>query len=318
MTASRIRQRMRMSAALGFAMWVGAGLLARAASWDLNLYEWLFLLAPLVVVPLALGLLLQGSDAPHLLIAPCRLQPLAAGIAVMSFASPPGALAAAFTLPWLSVCGLVGLTGLAGLQKARPTTASALGSLAGMLYLPVGAAALTLSRAGIAPLHFTEPIVLLTAVHFHFTGFATPVFAASLSKAIAGSQRWAGRRGTLAAAILTLIAATPLLAIGWLLDSPPWKLACVLLLVGSVSVLAVLSLRLAFAPGGVLPRVLLGVSAAAVLFGMVLAGLYGAGEFGGHSLIGLDEMARLHGTANGVGFSLCGLLSMNLMLEGQR
>jgi hypothetical protein len=213
------------------------------------------------------------------------------------------------------VCTLVALTGLAGLQKARPATASAFGSLAGMLYLPIGAAALGLSRAGIAPLHFSEPIVLLTAVHFHFTGFATPVFAAILDRSLAATASWAKGRHPLAFATIALISATPLLAVGWLLDSPAWKLACVLVLVASVSVLAVLSLRLALATRSLLPRLLLTISAASVLFGMVLAGLYGAGEFGGHSLIGLHEMARLHGVANGVGFSLCGLLAMDLLSE---
>ncbi len=316
MTANRIRRWLRGSAGLGFVMWVGAGLLANAMWWDLSLYEWLFLLAPLVIVPLAFGLLCQSSEVPRMVVGACLLQPFAAGVVFLSFAFPPGALAGALVLPWLLVCTLVALTGLAGLQKARPATASAFGSLAGMLYLPVGAAALGLSRAGIAPLHFSEPIVLLTAVHFHFTAFATPVFAAALDKTISSSQRLAAYRGPLAAAILTLIAATSLLAVGWLLDSPAWKLACVLLLVASVSVLAVLSLRLALTIRNVLSRLLLTISAASVLFGMVLAGLYGAGEFGGHSLIGLNEMARWHGTANGLGFSLCGLLGVNLLAEG--
>jgi len=305
------------SAGAGFAAWIGAGMLGRLTKWDLSIYEWLFLLAPLVIVPLALRLLLRDFAESRSLILAVWLQPLAAMATVLSFGFPPGVLAGAATLPWLSVCALLGLAGLACLGNVHRLTASALGAIAGMLYLTVGGVALLMSRMGIAPLHLTEPIVLLTAVHFHFTGFATPVFAGTVYEAVSGREGTAVHRGTLAA-ILTLITATPLLALGWLLDSPAWKLACVLALVGSLSVLAVQSVRLAFASEGWINRVLLTASGLSVLFGMVLAGLYGLGEFAGLSLIGLHEMARLHGVANGVGFSLCGLLGMNMLPTAAR
>jgi len=71
-------------------------------------------------------------------------------------------------------------------------------------------------------------------------------------------------------------------------------------------------------PGRGVPRTLLAVSGGSVLFGMVLAGLYGAGGFAGHSIIGLHEMAVLHGAANGIGFTLCGLLAMNLTAQEEK
>jgi len=57
-----------------------------------------------------------------------------------------------------------------------------LASAIGCCDLLIGAAWLLLSRAAIH-LQFREPIVLLTAVHFHYSGFATSHLLAALVKA---------------------------------------------------------------------------------------------------------------------------------------
>jgi hypothetical protein len=43
---------------------------------------------------------------------------------------------------------------------------------AALVYWPVGCLWLVISRAGVNPLGFSDDIVLLTAVHFHYAGFA--------------------------------------------------------------------------------------------------------------------------------------------------
>ncbi|MGH9815452.1 MAG: YndJ family transporter, partial [Candidatus Acidiferrales bacterium] len=277
-------------------------------------FEVMFLLAPLVVTPLALALLARryAAGIPLAFALACAIQPVAACGVVFSFFLAAGALAGILTLPWLAVCALVALTGLAGLHRRGPFTAGGLAACAGMMYLAVGGAALTLSRSGMSALGFDEPIVLLTAVHFHFTGFATAVLVSALGDAFARSPLAGHHARAAAISAVGLIAATPLLAIGWLVDSAAWKLVCVLMLVASLALLAALAFRLAAGRGPALARMLLAISGASVLFGMVLAGLYGAGEFAGHSLIGLHQMARWHGVANGIGFTICGLLAFNL------
>jgi len=45
--------------------------------------------------------------------------------------------------------------------------------------LAVGGAWLVASRLGMRPMGIQEPIVLLTAVHFHYAGFATATIAAA-------------------------------------------------------------------------------------------------------------------------------------------
>ncbi|NJN44183.1 MAG: YndJ family transporter [Anaerolineae bacterium] len=41
------------------------------------------------------------------------------------------------------------------------------------------------SRLGANPLGFTEPIILLTAIHFHFAGFAAPIIAGLVGRELA-------------------------------------------------------------------------------------------------------------------------------------
>ncbi len=314
MNARAQRAWLLLSAAIGAGAWLGVPLFAHRFALDAGIFEVMFLLAPLVVTPLALALLARryAAGIPLIFALACAMQPVAACGVVLSFFLAAGAPAGILTLPWLAVCALVALTGLAGLQRLKPLTAGALAACAGMMYLALGGAALTLSRSGIKALGLEEPIVLLTAVHFHFTGFAAAVLISALGDVFARSPLAAHHARAVATSAVGLIAATPLLAIGWLLESAAWKLMCVLMLVASLALLAALAFRLAARRGPALPRMLLAGSGASVLFGMVLAGLYGAGEFAGHSLIGLQEMARWHGVANGIGFTICGLLAFNL------
>ena len=61
-------------------------------------------------------------------------------------------------------------------------------------------------RAGLRPLGFPDLIVLLTAVHFHYAGFALPVLTGLVARVLGGPA--AG------AACLGVIAGVPLVAIG--------------------------------------------------------------------------------------------------------
>jgi YndJ-like protein len=54
------------------------------------------------------------------------------------------------------------------------------------------------------------------------------------------------------------------------------------------------------------------VSAVSLLFAMVLAGIYAVGEFAQQYWLLIPQMARLHGMANALGFSLGGLWGWTL------
>jgi hypothetical protein len=50
------------------------------------------------------------------------------------------------------------------------------------------------------------------------------------------------------------------------------------------------------------------ISAASLLGAMCLAGVWAVGEFPLQPFVHLAEMAKFHGTANALGFTVCGLL----------
>ncbi len=255
-----------------------------------GLMELLFLLAIWGIVPL--GLRFLPASAPLRLAG--RLQPLAAAFATISFFVPKGPLAAGLAVPWLGINGLVALGGLIHLKTIRTEGVPRILLLAAMFFPPVGGVHFVASRLGYALGGFPEPIVLLTAIHFHYTAFAAPILA---SLACRGGGLLARAAG------LGLVGGTPLLAAGFLF-SPHLKAAAVGLLCLSVIGIGLAQLALG---GSGLPRVLLVLSSLSVLAGMVLAAVYEHGFYTGRSWLSISQMAWSHGLLNGVGFSLGGL-----------
>ena len=177
------------------------------------------------------------------------------------------------------------------------------------MYLPIGCAWLTASRFGLSPMSFQEPIVLLTAVHFHFAGFAAPLLALAAGTAIE-KKTFIPRRifNVVAAGIL---AGPGLLAAGFVIG-PRLKLAMALLVACSEAGLSLFFLALARSMRPRLAQMFVAISALSVLCAMVLAGVWAIGEFPLQPFVHLDEMARFHGTANALGFILCGLVGWTL------
>jgi hypothetical protein len=277
-------------------------LAAAAGTGALGTVELLFLLAPLAVVPV--GFRLAGPGRWTL-----ALRPYAALLAPAAFFLGPGLPAAALALPWVAVTALAGLEGLRRLGRAFPFRAAPGLETAGFLYLPVGGAALLAHRLGFTPLGFPEQIILLTAVHFHFTGFATCLLAAQAARRLEGAGR--GWRALSAAVASGLVLGPPALAAGFVF-SPELKLVSALGVAGSVALLAVLQVGTLPRVRGAVPRFLLGVSAGAVLAGMALAVAFEVGEFTRTLWLGIPFMAATHGALNGPGFALCGLLAWAL------
>ena len=258
-----------------------------------GLMELMFLLAAWVIVPL--GLKFLPERAPLRLAK--KLQPAAAALATISFFLPKGLLAAGLAVPWLGLNGLVALGGLFALRSSFQSGIPGILLLAAMVFPPVGGVNLVASRLGYSLGGFPEPIVLLAAIHFHYTGFAAPLLASLSSRSLLA--RISG---------LGLVGGTPLLAAGFIF-SPILKAVGVGILCASVVGLAVGQLTQV----PVLPdrrrRILLVASSLAVIAGMVLAGIYEHGFYTGRTWISIPTMAWSHGILNGLGFSLLGLLA---------
>jgi cbb3-type cytochrome oxidase subunit 1 len=167
-------------------------------------------------------------------------------------------------------------------------------------------------------MHFAEPIVLLTAVHFHFMGFALPIVAGCVGHALATREPIeysAIERDIFRFVAAGIIGGPVIVATGFVLSSALLKLVGALLLAMASIGLAGLLLSLLPWIRPRLAKVLLSISAISLVIGMILAATYAVGEFTERYWLLIPRMARLHGTANALGFTLCGLLGWTLAVE---
>lgn len=287
------------------ALYGGAAWLLLLIGWglafpNLGIMELLLLLAPLVVIPLGFALLTEFRSHP-LFRAVIGVQPIAALLAAASYLLAPGVPAAALAVPWFALTTCVALSGAARLKQSWSEGFSSLLATAGLFFLPVGGFWMVVNRLGIPFLGFGEPIVLLTAVHFHFTGFAAPLLAALAGRTVPNGKS----RALLYVAGPALVAGPPLLAAGFVV-SPVLQVTAALSLVAGVWALAILQLAL-------LPRLrrrtardLMCLSSMAIAAGMALAGIYSLGEYLQTEWISIPTMAWSHGILNGFGFVGCG------------
>ncbi len=274
----------------------------------------LLLLAVLVFVPLALGLTAtdySARGANHLRMA-LRAQPLAAAAVVAAFLLPAGVVAGMLALSWLLFAGIAALLGVTRLFDRDLRDAAELCIDVSLLLLPVGGFWLAMARFGARPLGFGDTIVLLTAVHFHYAGFALLILTGLAGRRLhIGTPRAQGNFRLVAAGV---IAGVPLVALG-ITFSRELEILAVLLLTSSVLALALLTLV------AVVPqlarrsaRVLLALSALASVATMLLAAGYVGGSIVGLALT-IPQMVLAHGAVNAFGLVLCGLLAWTIELS---
>ncbi len=311
MDSNRFSRRYSLfSTGAGCLVWLLYLLLDRTQGWNyVTTVERLLLLAVLVFTPLALTLIVHWCGADVVSAScwwACRVQPVAALLVAFAFLQPAGLGAALSSVPWLFCTVLIAVAGVTGWRTTagRPSVHE-LVLRCGMLYLPVGAGWLLLSRFGARPLDFPAVIVLLTGVHFHYTGFAVPVITAMTGRFLAQNGLTVRVYPWVAGAI---VAAMPLIAAGITLS--PWlEVVGVLLLftaiVGLAGVIGFVVLPQLTSP---LARTLLAVAALAMVAAITPALLYGLGEFIGQSFITIPRMVQIHGLTNAFGFVACGLI----------
>ena len=299
----------------GAAVWAGMAVLARIGVARIGAIELLFLFAPLVIVPLGmeLGRAIGGAGRPLELAR--RLQPLGAALVVAAIWLPPGRRAGLFALGWFLICLLVAGGGIVDLLRASWTDADrsararrAFGTTSILICiarmdLAVGGAWLVASRLGMRPMGIQEPIGLLTAVHFHFAGFATTMIGAA-------TLRFAGRRGEhkWLRRLVLMVAVLPVVVAAGFVISPVLKMGAAVLFSMGVAALAIALRAHGRRAENATARTLLQVAAAAIFAGMLLSGAYAVADYMGSDALTIPEMARTHGILNAVGFCLAGLL----------
>lgn len=302
----------QICAMAGAEVWAGMAVLARMGIARIGGIELLFLFAPLVIVPLGmeLGRILEGGNRVAELAR--RVQPAGAACAVAAMWIPPGRSAGLVACGWLCVCLVAAWDGVRKLvpfswreagRSARATVSVTVTMAIAGIDLAVGGAWFVASRLGMRPMGIQEPIGLLTAVHFHFAGFATAMIGAAM-------LRFAERRGEYRWLKWLVPAVTGLpyvVAMGFVI-SPVLKMAAATGFSLSVAGLAICLRNLGKSAGNGTARLLLQTASGAVFAGMVLAGMYAVMDYLGNGALTIPQMARTHGILNAVGFCLPGLL----------
>jgi len=306
------------SAIGGFTVWLVLLKLMTRGYAELTWIDALFLFAPLAIVPLGLELTsrLERGISPSALERLARIcQVPAAYCAAAAFLFSPGRIAGSLAGVYLLFCAALGLAGLGRIFRGGYRRLQLASPAVAFLSLPIGGAWLVASRLGLQPLGFHEPIVLLTAVHFHYAGFAAAMMVRPVARVVApadsnGDSRGAAVRVFRVFAVGVLLGPA-MLAIGFLLG-PQWKLV-----VASLLALSEVALAIAFVASfrrvmRAAVRLLLGAASASMVVSMVYAVIWAVGEYPLQPFVGIPTMALVHGSINAFGFALCGLLGWTL------
>jgi hypothetical protein len=303
---------LRRLAFTGAFAWSVSLLVRTAEAFETELIERILLLGIFVIVPLGLSLTItrRGHSPPLLARSISACEPVAAVAAFISLLLDPGTVAAALVLPWLLVTTLIAVIGLWRLLQTRLRRPAEISISAGLIYLPIGAVWLLAYRLGLHPIGFGDTIVLLTAVHFHFAGFAAPILAG-----LTASWPATGASKTLLVpvAVVGVIAGTPLVATG-ITSSPPIALVGALVISAGLLALAILNLtNVVRTLKSSIVQVLLVISSLAVLPAMALACAYAYSIVFKKLIIDIPQMAMTHGVINAFGFVLCGLAAWTIL-----
>lgn len=279
----------------------------------LSIFDLLFLFAPWVVVPLTLSLVPAAQDnlPPRIngSVIRCLLFP-GAILATTSFFLREGRAAGALTVLWLFAGFSIALDGLRRLIRTRLQSFKEFCFAIGEGYAFVGALWLSASRMGLRPVGFREPIVLLTAVHFHYAG----LMGAVLAGLVASSTR---TPSLLRIALSCAVLGPALLGLAFLVG-PKLKLAAVMLMVIGECGIAFGTFRIGLANASGIGGRMLVLGSGCVILGMALAGIWAVGEYPLHAFVNLEQMARYHGVLNSFGFGLCSLVGWTLLRRQAR
>jgi hypothetical protein len=308
---SSVRLVLRPPILLGVAVWIFLALASFAPGIHLGIIEILFLLGPWIVVPLGADLIRSAGTSKDSVLRDWVLF-TAALLTTASFFLDNRTAAAWLAGAWLLVCAGFAGDGLRRLVLAGTKSFAQFCFAAGEGYLLFAGIWLVASRAGVQFLAFHEPIVLLTAVHFHFAGFASAVLAGLVDQAYLGPR---GHR-LLRAALLAVILGPGILGLAFLLG-PKVKLVAALLIAAGQLGLASGMLRIGIAAKSSGGRWFLFVAAGSVAAGMILAAVWAIGEYPLQAFVNIQQMAEFHGVLNAVGFAVCGLLGCRLLKEKQ-
>jgi len=266
----------------------------------------ILLLAPLVIVPMGVEVLLRSGHFSSALLKFLVKWQLSAALAfAVAFLLPTGWLSTGLALPWVAVTFALAWVGGRSLVQGGWRRPVVFCLSAGMVYLSVAGVWAVFERAGISPLGYDPEIVFLTIIHFHYAGFVLPLLTGLAVEKTGGIFSQA--IGYLVVGGVALVAAGIVFTqLGY---GPDWEGASAWWMATSAMAVAGLHLRLAYQKENPFTiRWLWGLAAVALLGGMLLAGLYGTRYLAPVPGLDIPAMRALHGTANALGFGFFGMM----------
>jgi hypothetical protein len=291
---------------VGIAVWAVVFALSTGPLADrVGVLEGLWLLAPLVVVPMGLALLRPPRELTAGFLLARWLALPTAMVVVVGILAEPGAAAAWLSSPWVAMTVLALWLGLRWLAITPSARAKTVVPVAGLGFLAVSAAALVAWQGQLRPVGLSDTTMALVAVHAAFAGFGVAV-AADRTRAAATRRR---SRSIAAAAGLATVFAVAVLVTGFLSESRAIGLLGSVLLAVSLLVLVLVTLVYALrrerAAGA---SALLVVSSGSLLFALALAVQYAFARWNDSYTLSITRMLELHGTVSGLGFVVGALL----------
>jgi YndJ-like protein len=264
----------------------------------------LLAVAPLVVIPLGFAAI-RPHETWICFAAPAAVFALVLRASTDEVSRPAVVMASVWFLATFSIAFPAAWVWLRGTANRR-FSLEVLLPLAAILELTTAAAWLVAATLRIELLGFSETIVLLTAVHFHFAGFgACVVTVTRMRNAVSINERkWAGRAGVL------VLGASPVVAVGHLTIGALELLGGILLTSG-VWIVSYLGWREAFRSVG-LVRVLLIVGALSPVVSMLFALHYGLTRVSGLQPVAFSTIAWIHGGLNAFGFIIANLIAFDI------
>ncbi|MRH44545.1 hypothetical protein GH741_18020 [Aquibacillus halophilus] len=274
--------------------------------------ERIILLATFVIVPLAIFIVMEyWEDNVHrssiLLSFFIVLLPIGAITAAGSFSLSPGIVAGLLAIPWTIVTGLIAIWGLL-LLRETPFQLAHMSIAVGFIYISVAGIWFITHQFSLPLLGFEGQMMLLTVNHFHYAGFVVPILFGFFHRY---------QRSFFTGLLVILGVIAPILIALGMTYSP--KLEWISVLVFGFAILLYSWLVFTF----VIPKAtkwtkgLHILSSGVVWMTMILALLYGFGQWIGQPTIPISQMILFHGWGNAIFFSLLGLLAWHTSMMDQ-
>ncbi|WP_099303661.1 YndJ family protein [Bacillus sp. Marseille-P3800] len=263
--------------------------------------------AVMVMVPLTVNLLIETNKQTPYITLLTRFKPwlvLFSIAGLLSLSLEHTIAATVFSVLWLIATIIVASFGFFRLSLQGFRDAEEVLLFVGCLYLAIGGGWFVLSALEAGRfLSYSQTIIDLTAIHFHYSAFVLPIVAGMFGRWLKQINVNMAGFASLAAGLL---AGPFLVAIG-IEVGPPLEPILVLIYIWFVIWFALAAIRYSFLLKGLNKYSLL-VAMAILIVTMVLSYLYSAGLAWAPQRLSIPDMVRYHGMANAFGFALLSII----------